>query len=181
MRSAEVIAQRSLCCRRQVGCVIVTVDNRLCAEGYNGQPPDYQTEQTCGNCGHFFRRHRTDLGPCKVPDCNCEHTPLRWSGESQTGTCVDFCERGAGAAGDYGVGCPSVHAEMNAIAFANWTDTNGGTIYVTTFPCPTCCLLIASARIKRAVYRVAPEYKDRNPQESYDLLRRCGLRVDIVE
>lgn len=37
IRQAELLAQRSTCYRRNVGCVI-TVDHRIVAEGYNGAP-----------------------------------------------------------------------------------------------------------------------------------------------
>jgi len=41
MRMARLAATRSNCYRRQVGCVLVDVHNRIMATGYNGVPRDY--------------------------------------------------------------------------------------------------------------------------------------------
>lgn len=38
MEIAHVVAKRSTCVRRRVGCVIVSEDNRILATGYNGVP-----------------------------------------------------------------------------------------------------------------------------------------------
>jgi len=43
MRIAEVIAQRSSCERRKVGCIIVK-NNQILAEGYNGMPPGWSND-----------------------------------------------------------------------------------------------------------------------------------------
>lgn len=50
LQIAEVIAQRSSCTKRKVGCVIVK-DNQIVAEGYNGTPPNWsnQCEDEDGN------------------------------------------------------------------------------------------------------------------------------------
>lgn len=39
---ARTVATRSLCSRAQVGCVIVTHDNRVEAITYNGPPPNFR-------------------------------------------------------------------------------------------------------------------------------------------
>ena len=38
---AELVAQRSTCRRRQVGCVLVNSDNHVVATGYNGVPTHF--------------------------------------------------------------------------------------------------------------------------------------------
>jgi len=38
LQLAELIAKRATCPRRQVGCVVVDVDGRILATGYNGVP-----------------------------------------------------------------------------------------------------------------------------------------------
>lgn len=48
--------------------------------------------------------------------------------------------------------CISVHAEANALLYANRADTRGATIYITDPPCPTCAKLLAAAGITRTVY-----------------------------
>lgn len=47
--------------------------------------------------------------------------------------------------------CVAVHAESNAIAYANREDTRGATIYITGKPCDMCGKLIAAAGIIRVV------------------------------
>lgn len=44
MQIAEVIAQRSSCKKRKVGCIIVK-DRQIIAEGYNGTPPGWWTNE----------------------------------------------------------------------------------------------------------------------------------------
>lgn len=53
--------------------------------------------------------------------------------------------------GDYDR-CISVHAEANAIVYANRADTDGATIYVTGPACRGCQKLIAAAGIVRTVF-----------------------------
>ena len=38
---ARVVATRSTCCRRKVGCVMVDFDDRVLCTGYNGNPPQF--------------------------------------------------------------------------------------------------------------------------------------------
>lgn len=56
MRMAELIAMRSTCSRRQVGCVITTLDNtRVLSVGYNGNakglPNQCDNPTEHGKCG----------------------------------------------------------------------------------------------------------------------------------
>lgn len=48
--------------------------------------------------------------------------------------------------------CIALHAEQNAIAYANRFDTDGATIYLTSDPCDMCSKLIRAAGITRVVY-----------------------------
>ena len=56
-------------------------------------------------------------------------------------TCSSFCLRNINneTSSDYS-SCPSIHAEMNAIAYANRRDMEGGTIYITASPCMNCAI-----------------------------------------
>jgi len=51
---ADVISQRSLCVRAQVGCVIVTADNRVEAATYNGPAPAFDHHEL--PCTHWCQR-----------------------------------------------------------------------------------------------------------------------------
>jgi len=44
MEIAQVIAKRSSCTKRKVGCIIVK-NNQIIAEGYNGTPPGWKTNE----------------------------------------------------------------------------------------------------------------------------------------
>lgn len=48
--------------------------------------------------------------------------------------------------------CIALHAEQNAIAHANWSETNGATIYLTSDPCDMCSKLIKAAGIVKVVH-----------------------------
>ena len=48
--------------------------------------------------------------------------------------------------------CKGVHAEMNAVVFANRYDLEGADIYVTVFPCVFCMKVIINSGIKRIIY-----------------------------
>lgn len=45
-----------------------------------------------------------------------------------------------------------LHAELNAIVYANRDDTDGATLYVTHSPCRDCVKVIAAAKIKDVVF-----------------------------
>lgn len=57
---------------------------------------------------------------------------------------------------DYG-DCISLHAEQNAVAYCNRSESVGATIYVTHPPCDMCAKLIAAAGIVRTVVLEAPD------------------------
>lgn len=68
------------------------------------------------------------------------------------------CERGkltykqlAGLTGDYD-NCISIHAEANAIMYADVIRRQGGTIYSTYKPCAGCFKLIKGSGLKRIVW-----------------------------
>lgn len=53
--------------------------------------------------------------------------------------------------------CIALHAEQNAIAFADHRDTVGATLYITGTPCDMCAKLVAAAGIVRIVVENARE------------------------
>jgi len=96
--------------------------------------------------------------------------------------CVAWCHRAAGAPGtrdpDYD-DCPALHAEANAISASEYAARQRGTIYVTSHVCFGCAKLIANSGLARLVVAPDDEAAWRRPDRSYDLLRQCGLEVDI--
>lgn len=75
-------------------------------------------------------------------------------------------EQMAHLSGDY-TNCISLHAEQNAIAFADHRDTVGATIYVTGQPCDMCRKLIAAAGIARVLYPQARRSSGRTDVEAH--------------
>jgi dCMP deaminase len=96
--------------------------------------------------------------------------------------CSDWCPRAQGLTDPSPTydDCPSVHAEANAIARADYSRMQGSTIYVSTSCCKGCAKLLANSGIKRLVYRHEPGREYRNPQATADFLRACGIEVDEV-
>jgi dCMP deaminase len=61
----ELVAQRSSCCRRQVGAVLVK-NNRIIATGYNGTPQGMLNcnEGGCPRCNNAVGSDPSTLGEC---------------------------------------------------------------------------------------------------------------------
>lgn len=76
--------------------------------------------------------------------------------------------------------CVTVHAETNAIAKADRTRIEGGTLYVTSAICWDCGKVVANSGIARVVCRV--DWKrdaHRDPERTIDFLRQCGITVEV--
>lgn len=76
--------------------------------------------------------------------------------------------------------CVSIHAELNALLFADRRDYENGTIYVTRACCWDCGKVIANSGLNRAVMRVIPEDEHREPDKTIAFLRDCGLEVVVL-
>lgn len=76
--------------------------------------------------------------------------------------------------------CISVHAELNAINWADRTRMEGGTIYVSSASCWDCSKVVANCGVRRVVMRVEARDEHRNPEQSIKFLKDCGLIVDVV-
>ena len=70
-----------------------------------------------------------------------------------------------------------IHAEQNAIFYAarNGLNTEGTSIYITHAPCPNCAKAIASAGIKRVVYKEV--YRD---SRGIQFLKDCNVEVELL-
>jgi len=156
MAVAVSMSKRSKCVNRQVGAVIVTKENRPMAVGYNGPPANFNKQPVL----HFGNQQ-------KLVNTN--------------NSCNGFCPRGgSNDRGPSYSNCVSVHAEANALLFADRRDYEGGTIYVTQPPCWDCAKLIANSGIV-SVLVLASE--DDPPFPSYpaiEFLKSCGLNGGVV-
>jgi len=157
MRVAWDVSERSRCVRDKVGAVIVDASNRIVATGYNGPPAGFGS-----SLAEVIHQIVQDPHP-------------------ET-TCDTFCERGMhGPASPHSYGdCVALHAEANAIAFCDRREREGGTIYVTGPVCWDCAKLIANSGLTRAAVLSDAIRAYREPERSYDLMRRCGLAVEEI-
>lgn len=96
--------------------------------------------------------------------------------------CGQWCPRRmSGDRGtSYGLTCPAVHAEANALMFADRRTYEGGTIYVTASCCEDCTKLVANSGLKRVVMRVRDVDQHRKPYAMQRFLQECGLQVDVL-
>jgi dCMP deaminase len=97
------------------------------------------------------------------------------------GPCTGWCPRAMKSPEERAAGyedAVEVHAEANAIARADFTQIQGGTIYSTSACCLGCAKLIAGAGLLRLVHVVASEADlRRNPEAVENFLRDAGLDV----
>lgn len=102
------------------------------------------------------------------------------AGLGLSGPCTEWCPRGKGevtANADYG-SCATIHAEANGLLRANFTDIQGGTIYVSHSSCINCAKLVANSGLARLVHHVTEADMHRNPDQVEKYLRSAGLVVD---
>lgn len=192
---AEAVSARSLCTRSKVGAVVVTPANRVVAVGYNNPPAGFQHDnqpctEWCPRADPPVTWTSTDQIPShplvkysgdicmQVPDASLdgytEHGPLT----DEDFTALGF-ERSEKLDPGY-ADCPSLHAEANALSVCDRVQREGGTIYVTSAVCHACAKLIANSGLTRVVVSTAAAAAaHREPERSYDLLRGCGLTVDV--
>jgi dCMP deaminase len=157
MSVAVAMSKRSKCVNRQVGAVIVTKENRPMAVGYNGPPANLGTSD---NIMHFGNQQKS---------------------ANTNNSCDGFCPRGgSNDRGPSYSNCVSVHAEANALLFADRRDYEGGTIYVTQPPCWDCAKLIANSGVVKVLVRANEEDPPFPSDPARDFLRSCGITVGIV-
>lgn len=71
--------------------------------------------------------------------------------------------------------CGHLHAEINALVKANYSDVSEKKIYVTTVPCFACSVAIVNAGIKEVFYH--NDYRD---HAGLELLQKAGIKVSKV-
>ena len=108
------------------------------------------------------------------------------AGYESTSSCSDFCPRSVvtninSVRGSRYDNCVSVHAEANALIFADRQSYAGGTIYVTNPCCWDCAKLVANSGLKRVVLQFSDADKHADVETPANFLRSCGLQVDINE
>ena len=106
--------------------------------------------------------------------------PAGYPGE---GGCGDWCPRAMTMQGGPGyVNCVAVHAEINALLFADRSAIEGGTLYVTAMPCWDCARAIANSGVSRVVFPVDwTEDAPRDPDRLLKFLDDSGLSFTVYE
>lgn len=133
LRMAKLVATRSTCLRRSVGCVLVNTRNHVLATGYNGVAagmPHCNESDPRGSADSDVNpilariiRGRTYLHACP-------------GAESVSGTELDACQ--------------AIHAEQNALLQCR--DVHAIDVaYCTTEPCVTCAKLLLNTSCRRIV------------------------------
>lgn len=113
MEFAEIMKRRSRCSRDQVGCVIVTADNRVAAASYNGPPPG-ATESgkrpvpPTGRCNEWCPRATNPVRDPAYADCYSNHA------ESNAIARADFTDIKGGTV--YVTSTPCVSCAKNVAA-----------------------------------------------------------------
>lgn len=101
------------------------------------------------------------------------------SGLELRGTCGGWCPRAQGKTdlnSDYGA-CSAIHAEANALIRADFTQIQGGTIYVNRSMCVNCAKMVGNSGISTVIHRVVEDDLHRNPEAVEEYLQQCGLVV----
>src|SRR5688572_9329417 len=130
MDMARLVASRSTCVRRSVGCVLVDKRNHVLATGYNGVPSG------AVHCNGLELRH------------------IERMSSPRTTRAVSFPNACAGANSASGTNldqCLAVHAEQNAILQCRDAYVIEKA-YVTAFPCSSCAKLLLNTSCNEIVY-----------------------------
>lgn len=124
MDVARLVASRSTCVRRSVGCVLVNKRNHVLATGYNGVAASED------HCNDVAVTRQGTIRRAIFPDA-CE------GADAKSGTDLDACN--------------AIHAEQNAILQCR-DAYSIDRAYVTAFPCLSCLKLLMNTSCHTIVY-----------------------------
>lgn len=158
IKMVQLVATRSTCLRRSVGCVLVNHRGHVIATGYNGvaagmlhcnesvirtytSVPERDTEL------ELFKRQGTYAIACNDPP----NVPLTDDPDPAIEVYANACPGADAPSGERLDKCEAIHAEQNALLQCRdpWMID---TCYVTTFPCVTCLKLLLNTSCSRIVY-----------------------------
>lgn len=159
LKMAELVAVRSTCFRRAVGCVLVDSAKHVLSTGYNG------VAKGLPHCNE---------ATAIVPNPKLEgRKPEHW----ETPTVMEYGHACPGAHQPSGQGlhlCEAIHAEQSALIQCH--DVSAiHTVYCTASPCVQCMRLILGTGTKRIVFR--QEYPH---AQSKELAERAGIEWTCI-
>lgn len=143
---AAIIAQRSTCFRRAVGCVLVNARGHVLSTGYNGRAAGL------AHCNEVKREGR-NYRPWGRPELNIT-VPTE-----MVDTFPHRCAAATSASGLNLDGCEAIHAEQNALLQCRDVQAID-TCYVTTSPCVTCVKLLMNTGCRRIVFLEAYAHEE---------------------
>lgn len=165
MNMAIAMSNLSYAIKKQVGCIVVSKDDQVISQGFNGMPigmPNICEEIYNINTG--------------------EHTTLETAEsyhdkKKQEEILVQYRNINKGMMPGFRLITKDItlHAESNAITkLAKYNSSaKGGTVYVTLSPCIHCAKLLVQSEVSRVVY--LNNYKS---DAGIKLLEVCGIIVD---
>lgn len=146
MDAARLVASRSTCVRRSVGCVLVNARNHVLATGYNGVAAG---EAHCNEPVVNAHPHYLEVGTASGAGVDLVET---CAGREHRRIHFPYaCEGANSESGKNLDACLAIHAEQNAVL--QCTDAYAiDRAYVTAFPCPTCAKLLLNTSCREVVY-----------------------------
>jgi deoxycytidylate deaminase len=161
--AAYAQSHSSTCLKRHVGAVITVTRNGHefpISMGFNENPPSVRTcksESACYKDDDMMSKLQARGKKIHCPVCGKLHKGL-----DQPWNCLKC---GASLKAWLHPNrnmelCTAIHAEERAVLSLGGRSVEGGTLYVTTFPCFQCARLILDAGIKNIVYVEAYPVKD---------------------
>lgn len=139
LRIAEVVATRSTCLRRSVGCVLLDRQGRILATGYNG------VARGVAHCDH-------NDGGASVQTRADKILPGLIIQASGVFAYPHACPGAFAASGTDLDGCHAIHAEQNALIQCRDPDKIH-TCCCTASPCLTCVKLLRNTSCQHIVFR----------------------------
>lgn len=155
IKLAQLTANRSTCCRRAVGCVLLNEKGHVIATGYNGVAaglPHCNESVETGYAGISFDHLAHEAKPYACAGAN-----------APSGTNLDACQ--------------AIHAEQNAmLQCKNVYEIH--TAYVTASPCITCTKLLLNTSCQRIVF--VEEYPHSHAKELWESAGREWSKFDLA-
>jgi len=155
MAAAYAQSNSSTCLKRHVGAVITIERNGQqfpISMGYNENPPNIRTcksETVCYKDEDMLSKLRARGRSIYCPSCGELHKDLSdpWACRKCGVSIRAWLHPNRNMEL-----CTAIHAEERAVLSLGDRSAEGGTLYVTTFPCFQCARLIIDAEIKNIVY-----------------------------
>jgi dCMP deaminase len=169
LKTALLISEHSTCCRVQVGAVIEK-NKRIISIGYNGVRSG---ETHCSiHFKEYFEKNVWKEGMNRLFKYPTEEHFDKEKAFEKWKYHQDFYE----IHGKFSLE-KELHAEQNAILFADRDQLKDSTLYCTVSPCISCSKIILVSGIKRVVYHTL---YDREIQ-GLELLKSGGIIIDHIK